>query len=293
MKYLITSFLLLFTVSAQAQITLEHTYNIGTEPSAFQIGLIEIDSGLWKYVSYRNTQTLDTAQYLMIYNLDHSLERMIRLYQALPQGARTEIPLGIAKNLFDLSGKYVYFYSVQYYDNLISQNALRIIREDSTILFACDSCELYDRSPTNPSFLDLYGVFSTDSGVKMMVDNEVSSGNHEVNIYSLPGKLPTCSTTALSAVNPSIAYTNPTLPTSAYPNPSSGQVRIAYELPSGVSSGDLILTTEDGREVKRYHVTSAFSDLLIDSGELPSGSYFYHLVTEKGESQAQRIVLSK
>jgi hypothetical protein len=70
-------------------------------------------------------------------------------------------------------------------------------------------------------------------------------------------------------------------------------VRIAYELPSGVSSGDLILTTEDGREVNRYRVTSAFSDLLIESDDLPSGSYFYHLQTEKGESQTQRIVMAK
>src|ERR1700689_545520 len=108
-----------------------------------------------------------------------------------------------------------------------------------------------------PDHLD--GFTSTAEGTKMILKSQ----NSEVEIYSLPGKLPTCSTTALSGVNPSIAYSNPSLPTSAYPNPSSGQVRIAYELPSGVSSGDLILTTGDGREIKRYRVTSAFSDLLI------------------------------
>jgi hypothetical protein len=76
----------------------------------------------------------------------------------------------------------------------------------------------------------------------------------------------------------------------AYPNPASGRVRIAYDLPQGVTSGEMILTSEAGREVKRYHVTNAFSDLLIEATDLPSGSYFYKLVTDKGESPAQRIV---
>jgi hypothetical protein len=83
------------------------------------------------------------------------------------------------------------------------------------------------------------------------------------------------------------------LPTSAYPNPSQGRVRIAYQLPSGVSSGEVVLTDEVGREVKRFHVTSAFSDLEIQESDLPSGSYFYRLVTSNGESAAQRIVCEK
>gem|GEM_PF-3538982 len=80
---------------------------------------------------------------------------------------------------------------------------------------------------------------------------------------------------------------------SAYPNPSSGRVRIAYQLPPGVSFGEVILTQEDGTEMKRYRVTSAFSDLLIDGGDLPSGAYFYKLVTEKGGSPVRRIVIMK
>ena len=83
------------------------------------------------------------------------------------------------------------------------------------------------------------------------------------------------------------------LPTFAYPNPSSGQVRITYELPAGVQRGQIILLTEDGREVKRYQVTNAFNDLLIEESDLPNGSYFYKLVTDKGESQAKRIVRLK
>lgn len=92
-------------------------------------------------------------------------------------------------------------------------------------------------------------------------------------------------------VNGDQSQTNYALASSlAYPNPSNGRVRIAYDLPNGVTSGEIVLTTSDGREVKRYHITNAFSDLLIEEGNLPAGSYFYKVVTTRGESPAQRIV---
>jgi hypothetical protein len=131
----------------------------------------------------------------------------------------------------------------------------------------------------------------TDSGTKMMI-TKFRLGSQTREIYSLPGKLPSCQS-ILADVTPSTAYVDPSIPTSAYPNPSSGRVRIAYQLPAGVSSGEVILTREDGTEVKRYRVTSAFSDLLIDAADLPSGAYFYKLITEKGESPVQRIVMTK
>jgi hypothetical protein len=270
MKYLITIFLLLFAVSARAQITLEHSYPNPTSVSGF--ALFQVDSAHSKYVQCSGSDTI------YIYNLDHSLDRVISIPETLPAGADNTIIL-IAKRLFDSENDYAYLLHTL---DSVNMDVLRIFKEDGSLLFNCDNCWLSSKNSV---------VTNTDSGAKMII---VRGGNNQrFEVYSLPGKLPTCSTTPTSAVNPSIAYTNPTLPTSAYPNPSSGQVRIAYELPSGVSSGDLILTTEDGREVKRYHVTSAFSDLLIDAGDLPSGSYFYHLVTEKGESGAQRIVMTK
>jgi hypothetical protein len=297
MKYSIIFFLCAFAVSARAQITLEHTYNIGTGlDSISEISLVEIDSGSWKYVGYTHIYSPDTVEYFTIYNLDHSLERVIRLYQSFPasmvQAMELPVPIAISKNLFDLSGKYAYLFRFPYFrQDRTQQTALRVIREDSTILFSCDSCELYNgglsRSPSD-------GIFATDSGVKMMVNNSIANGKHVIDVYSLPGKLPGCPTSTLGVSDPpSVAGNNPSLPTSAYPNPSNGRVRITYELPLGVSSGEIVLLTEDGKEVKRYMVTNAFSDLLIEAPELPSGSYFYKLVTEKGESATKRIVWLK
>jgi hypothetical protein len=271
MKYFITVFLLLFAFSSRAQITLEHTYTNTTEGGFY---LAEVDSAVWKYVI---TNLQDS---ISIYNLDHSLERVV----IIPTDEYSGIEV-IAKHLFDLDSSYQIL--LQSYH----AQGIRVFKDDGTLLFSCDQCSLGAVPYTGGSYGAVSGIKSTPNGTKMVVGR--GNVDTKVEVYSLPGKLPTCSTTPLSAVNSSTAYTNPTLPTSAYPNPTSGQVRIAYELPSGVSSGDLILTAEDGREVKRYRVTSAFSDLLIEPSDLSSGSYFYKLVTEKGESQSQRIVMTK
>ena len=125
-----------------------------------------------------------------------------------------------------------------------------------------------------------------------MVINRFPQTSYETyEIYSLPGHLPGSS--QMLSVNPNSQSNWPQMESIAYPNPSQGRVRIAYDLPSGVTSGEIVLTTSDGREVKRYHITNAFSDLLIEEGDLPSGSYFYKVVTARGESAAQRIVREK
>jgi hypothetical protein len=294
MKYFIPIVLLFFAVSTRAQITLEHAYNIGYGiDSSLGLYLLEVDSGSWKYVGYSIQEGTDTSEYISVFNLDHSLDRLIRVPSFLPSRYQystvyTQFST-IAKNLFAVDGKYEYLYSFNYTDDLFNTYVgLRVFNEDGSTVFSCDSCQLYANSFTK-LFSIPASILSTDSGVKMLVEN---SDIQQVEVYALPGKLPNRQSKT-SGVTPSMVYNGFSFPTSAYPNPSNGQVRIAYTLPPGVLTGDVILTTEDGREVKRYHVMSAFSDLLIEASDLPSGSYFYKIVTEKGESPMQKIALVK
>ncbi|HET6399761.1 MAG TPA: hypothetical protein VFH95_00020 [Candidatus Kapabacteria bacterium] len=127
MKYFLPVFLLLFALSARAQITLEHTY---PNSDGAEFGLVEVDSGVWKYVQ----NTLDTIR---IYNLDHSLERII----AIPPFGRgtdfgTFIVL-IAKKLFNMDGSYGY---LLWSADSTGHNILRIFKEDGTVLFGCENC---------------------------------------------------------------------------------------------------------------------------------------------------------
>ncbi|HEY6170793.1 MAG TPA: T9SS type A sorting domain-containing protein, partial [Candidatus Kapabacteria bacterium] len=114
---------------------------------------------------------------------------------------------------------------------------------------------------------------------------------YTTEVYSLPGKLPT-SNTKLSVTDAPTIISGSTPSTSAYPNPSNGKIRVAYSLPEGVTTGELVITSTDGREVKRYRVGNMFNDILIEKSELASGAYFYKLTSERGESEARKFVIT-
>lgn len=285
LKYFLLILLVVLAVSARAQITLEHRHlsSMNSDTVAL-IDLIEVDSGTWQYVF--DNFTRDTTEFISIYNLDHSLNRSFAVPRITPDYGGHNV-VTIAKDLFDLDGKYEYLWT--YNSQKLATDGVRILREDGSTLFSCDSCQLYNS--TSPSTFGLpASIKSTDSGVKMMIARySRASGTSELDIYSLPGKIPNPHSNQ-SDVTPSFVQPEGGISTSAYPNPSSGIIRIAYQLPIGVSSGELILTDEAGREVKRYRVTSAFSDLEIQAADLPSGAYFYKIVTQQGESAMQKIV---
>jgi hypothetical protein len=276
MKYFVAFVISFFAFSTHAQIALEHSYpHVGHFPGD-EFGLVEVDSGIWKYVQ------VNLADTIAIYNLDHSLDRVIQIPSFNREASSGANVLIIAKHLFELSDQYCFLIFTSIVD---SGNTVLIFREDGAKLFSLSKCQFTQN--IGAPFGSTFSIIPTASGTKMLIDYPYP-GNHQV--YSLPGKLPSCSQT-LGVNDPAVAFSRTSIPTSAYPNPTTGRVRIAYELPAGVSSGELVLMTVEGKEEKRYHVTNAFNDLLIEVGDLPSGSYFYKLVTEKGESEVRRIEL--
>jgi hypothetical protein len=95
-----------------------------------------------------------------------------------------------------------------------------------------------------------------------------------------------------SEVSSSIVKEN-IIVSSAYPNPSNGQIRIEYTLPDGVATGEIAITNLEGIEVRKYQVGNIFNDILFERSDLPSGTYFYKLVTGKGESEMKKIIVTK
>jgi hypothetical protein len=132
-------------------------------------------------------------------------------------------------------------------------------------------------------------IIGTERGVKMLVEHFGTKGELYITIHGLPGKLP--GGTERSGVNSPTIISGNSLPTSAYPNPSNGQMRIEYKLPEGVTTGEIVITSADGIEVKRYRVGNIFNDLLIGKSDLASGTYLYKLVTDKGESEVKKLVV--
>jgi hypothetical protein len=276
MKYFIVLLLILIAVSSKAQITLEHTY--GTYHIYHD--LVEVDSGLFKYVFYNKNDSVT------IYNLDHTLDRLIILPIKDSAKANYYEMDQISKRLFDADDSY---------EILISKTAnpynIRIYKENGDVLFGCENCNLSDQYGINFGISYPNSIVNTDKGVKMMIDYWDKGAPFQTAVFSLPGKLPGC--TAKSGVNAPTIINGNSLPTSAYPNPSNGQMRISYSLPSGETTGELVILSTDGVEVKRYRVGEGFNDILVEKGDLSSGSYFYKLVTEKGESEVNKLVIIK
>jgi hypothetical protein len=279
MKYYIVLLLVLMTVSSKAQITLEHTYSNQDKKGipAREFGLIEVDSEIYKYIDYNKKDSI------YIYNLDHSLDRIIHV----PFDTSVSYPhiCQISKRLFDPDDAYEYLFSGRN-----PQYFLKVIKENGDILFACNTCDLStSQNYLNDASQVPASIISTPNGVKMLV--EFYGNPLFVAVYRLPGKLPGGS--AKSTVNAPTIVSGNSFPVSAYPNPSNGQMRISYKLPLGESTGDLVILTTDGVEVKRYKVGYGFNDILVEKSDLPSGSYFYELVTEKGESEMKNLIILK
>jgi hypothetical protein len=267
MKTFIAIFLFFTAVPLRAQVTLEHKY-----PNSRSFGLVLVDSAEWKYVDFHGAQ-------IAFYNLDHSLDRVDTIQ--LPH-TRISGLIRVARNLFSRDSSLDLLLDAS--DSSSNIVGLRLLHQDGSLLLKCDTCSV---ATGYSNFADIAPSFitSTSSGVKLTV---VKYQDNSMEVYSLPGRIPGSS--QMLSVNPNSQSSWPQLESAAYPNPSTGHVRIAYDLPSGVQSGEIVLTKSDGREFKRYHITNAFNDLLIEEGDLPSGSYFYKVVTSRGESAAQRIV---
>jgi hypothetical protein len=282
MKKILVLFAILFTTPVCAQITLEHTYPI----THIRIRLMQIDSNEYKYV-------LVSADSISLYSLDHSLYKLIIIPpdNTLPDSPAVKLSFGlyyISRHLFDVDDK------IEYIGRNGTNNKLELLiyNEDGKKLFGCNNCTLKmyggPSSGITADGLNDASLVNTEEGAKMIVYRD---DTYQTEIYSLPGKLPTNST-KLSVTDAPTIISSSSPSTSAYPNPSNGKIRVVYSLPDGVTTGELIISSTDGREVKRYRVGNMFNDILIEKSELASGTYFYKLITERGESQARKFVIT-
>jgi hypothetical protein len=265
------------SIASHAQVTLEHTY---TPLGGNQMDLSLVDKDDWKYILFNEHDSI------IIYDMNHVLEKIIivPVINPLPNFCILHF---LTKKLFNTDDVYEYmivgFVSPQGRNDLI-----RIFNEKGDLIFSCDSC-MPNKYLYAPRYVDqLQSIYNTPHGAKLIIYYQ-NSGNREV--YTLQGQLPSITKSNVN-LPPTIISCNP-ISTSAYPNPSDGNIHIEYKLPDGVTSGELIVTTIEGIEVKRYKVGNMFNDILIEKSDLLSGSYFYKLITSKGESEIKRLVVLK
>lgn len=273
MKKLLTLLLFATCISANAQITFENSY----PPPTFNtfLRLVKLSSSGYKYAQYDTTA-------ITIYNLNHTLYKTINI-PASAGGFGNPINLEvsyISEELFNTNpGDIEYFL---YYPGTTYNGHCRVYDEAGNVLFSKDTVQL------NLSYGD-YGykefVSYTTTGYKMIVYGNTTC------VYALPGTLPCNDCGNGLAGSRTSADNNIQGNILNYPNPAKNETTVAYDLPNGLTSADLVFYNITGQEVKRFKVTNAFKDILVSTADLEAGTYYYQLQAAGANSTGKKMIV--
>jgi hypothetical protein len=262
----------------RAQLTLEHTYTGGASayPNVGQVRtfMVNLEVDGYKYVKVN----LSNAT-LTFYNLNHSVFKSFSFSSAADQNANatnTTSILYISQHLFDLDDQ-IEFMFVDFVSmgiGLGSQYVTQIINElnvvETTIMDAAPLVSVNVPQQQVP-------IYNTPQGTKLILSKQ----NGDALIYSLGGTL----TTQIQELDPSFD-----LLSNAFPNPTQQFVTIPYQLPQGESSASIHLYNQQGQLIETYTVDATFSELIIETSNLKSGTYYYELQTKSGQAQRRKLI---
>jgi len=259
--------ILLIGAKGEAQITLEKTYtNAVTE-------LINLSISGKKYAVHHPNE-------LRLYNLDHSLWKVI---EYPPQAGYNKINAyasTISEGLFNSDNRLEMV--LRYSESSIDEPKACIIDENGSIINCYDSvymCEIRR---------------AEDEQFKMILSSTgayLSGTYYFFKVYSLPGTLPCDPCGDNLGIGRSSGNGNSNSSMLVYPNPSSGQIRIDYQLPAGVKEGVIDLFNEQGQVIKSYRVDGFQKFLLLNNSELPAGKYYYSLKGNGRTLTSEKMIL--
>ncbi len=274
-KSIILLTFLIFTLKGFAQIIEEHMYEQTLTPPYTRFEMIKLHSGTC-YV-----QTVDNK--VTLYGLNHSIFIEFNIPQI--EGFKSSIGC-ISDKLFNLDDKVEFL--INYTDQYSKPMKTAIINEDYETLFSKDDVNCQTILAYSP--FSLFNIYSTEEGWKMTLSNQ---SFEKIYVYSLPGTLPGCceEEKVTTPVNKSLklrsAISNP------FPNPTSESTRIEFELPKNETSGELVVYNKDGAVIKKYKVDRSIGYLQLNNSDLPSGTYYYNLVTSSGTSDTKKMLVIK
>lgn len=88
------------------------------------------------------------------------------------------------------------------------------------------------------------------------------------------------------------AITSSALLSQNAPNPFNTDTNIQYSVPSTGRSAQLIISTQDGKQLQSYTVKKGNSQLTIHGSTLPAGQYLYSLIID-GRGADTTMVLTR
>ncbi len=235
-------FLLIFgaiILHAKAQITLEHTYITGANPS---LGLINLSISGYKYAYYDSG-----SKQVKIYNLDHTLWKSISL--VVPGGASVG-NIYIAEELFDTDANVEVAFGVTFNNT----NTVIIRSELGSNLF----------SFTNRQSMKI--IDSGANGWKMILISYVN-GSWNEEVYSLPG------TGMPMRINSNSNEVPSGLSLKVFPNPASSTLQLNYQLLEQHKNIECSIINNLGQEIILVPLEANLNVASIDISNLASGNY--------------------
>ncbi len=262
-KSVFVNLLLLLYAFGFAQVTLEHTYNYSAAPVKFET------LGYKYYI-----MNVPNAQ-CRLYNLDHSLWKTISC--SVPPGCYLADVKYLSENLFDNDAgielvytwyKYVPTASSYYYEY-----GSRVINEDGSPLININGARYIYVNKTSDNIWKLFAY---------CYDYSVWPEKIWTNVYSLPG-IP---------VHSSLAEAEKyTAELKAFPNPSTGTVKVNYKLPPEIREATLVLFDNNGKLVRQFMVDNHTDYLLLDVSIYPGGIYHYYLEYNNTRSASEKLLI--
>ena len=245
------------------QITLDQTFN-------GNLSVVLFSSNGEKYM-YNDTASI------YLYNMDYSLWKTITPTHYA--GYTIQTITSVSDNLFNsdnlVEAVVTYVATVS---TLHPNLKCDLVNETAAVLYSFDS-----------SYFSSVHYDDATSNYKVITFNYLTHPGSS-KVYSVPGTMPcgSCSylgTQRLSGTKTGVNISDP------IPNPSSGVVRINYNLPDGTNGAVISFYNTLGQVVKIIPVLSQINAIEINNSTLPAGSYMYNIKAENTISETKTMVI--
>ncbi len=259
-----TGFLLVLLFAfgfAHSQITFEHSYDYSGDYTKLA------NSGYKIYhMDVVNSKCL-------IYNTNHTLWKTINL--SVPANNYLYDIKYVSENLFttDNSLALAYIYYSYNATNQYYTYTAKIVKENGAELLSIPGCQY------------LYAFNLEDLGTKMeayVFDYSQLNYTVQTRFYTLPGSL-------INGVQEQHIKDLSSL--KAFPNPAGNFTTVPYTLPEGEFEGTLTITDLQGKIVQKHTVDRNFDNIIIETGQLPRGTYLYYLTSGSYCSRAEKLIV--
>lgn len=262
-RHLIALLCTLLAVSSNAQILPEYTF------TGLSVAYTQLPIAGYKFYAMDATNSK-----CIFYNADHSVWKSVSL--SVPTNHYLVDLAYVSEDLFNNDNAIELLYVTYYYDSNLGYGTYetRIANESGTVLLSVPGG-------------GYSAVYNAQTGAKLFVwvyDYSQTITTVTTKVYTIPGQIAT--SIATQPINPSPKVS------AAYPNPSSGQVTIPYELPAQIDEAVLRIIDEQGKTIQSYRIDHTFSDLVIPTGMLPKGFYVYRIESSNFTSNAKKLIIN-